>query len=627
MISKLAKAHESWGFKIISAAVAVSFVSLFGVTGYIDSAAQNQTVVNVDGLKTTQSEFSYRLQRELGALKNLAGDDFELTDELRNSLAEGILKQIVDDSVLDRTLTDNDIYFPKAFIQQIIFSQPEFKNPAKGQFNPELFRRYLSSANLSEDEYVATVKRLMARKMLVTDLTFPFAVPDVLSKAIHQMDNRRKSFRYILVSPEDVKIERQISDDEIKQYFEDFSETFMIPETRDAEVLFVPNEVILKKYAATEEMIADYYKQHEKEFDQPEKREVQQMVFSDKAQAEKALDSVKAGKDFAAVAKEYNAENADEPSLGVVSQDELAEGLAYEAFGLPVNEPKLLQVADTWQVVSVKKVIPAKKMTLNEVKSQIAEILNNDNLYEALRDARAELDDAVNGGMSIEDVAKLFQTEVLKVSDIQENTVADKIPEQLKPLASSLDFNELLFSYGLNEISSAEEFDNGLAVIRVTAIKDAHLPEIADVKDKIINLWAIQEKDALAKEMAENIIADAENGSQLADAAKARNLEVFRSEPISRNETFADLNGQEISELFLADTGTVKLFEHSGNRFIIATPYETTDFNDELHTDALEEVRNRAKMSMAVDMAKNALSSYAEGMKIEIDYQRAGFSE
>ena len=63
MISKLAKAHESWVFKIISAAVAVSFVSLFGVTGYIDSASQNQTVVDVDGKKTTQSEFSYRLQK------------------------------------------------------------------------------------------------------------------------------------------------------------------------------------------------------------------------------------------------------------------------------------------------------------------------------------------------------------------------------------------------------------------------------------------------------------------------------------------------------------------------------------------------------------------------------------
>lgn len=627
MISKLAKAHESWVFKIISAAVAVSFVSLFGVTGYIDSASQNQTVVDVDGKKTTQSEFSYRLQKELNALKNLTSDDFELTDDMRNAITEGVLRQIVDESVLDQTMAENDIYFPKAYVQQIIFSQPEFINPANGQFNPEIFKRYLSSAGLSEDEYVAMVKRLMARKMLVTDLVEGFGVPEALSRAIHKMDNQRKSFKYVTVSPADVRIERKISDDEVKQYFEDFSENFMIPETREAEVLFVPNETVLKKYAASDEMVADYYKQHEKEFDLPEKREVLQMVFTDKAQAEKALNEVKGGKDFAAAAKDMQAENADEPTLGLVAQDELAEDLAYDTFEMPLNEPRLLQVADTWQVVSVKQIVPAKKMTFEEVKPQIEEILNNDNLYDALRDARAEIDDAVNGGKDLAETGKMFGIEPVRISGISETAPVENAPAQLKSLTTSLDFNELVFSYGLNEISSAEEFDDGIAAIRVTAVKDAHLPEIDEVKDKITAMWEVQEKDALAKETADNIIADAENGEQLADAAKARNLEVFRSEPINRNETFAGLSAQEINDLFVTEDGAVKLYEHPGNNFVIVTPYETVNYADELDKDALAEVKTRAAVSMGSDMAQSALNAYAEGMDIKIDYKRAGLSE
>ena len=627
MISKLAKAHESWVFKIISAAVAVSFVSLFGVTGYIDSASQNQTVVDVDGKKTTQSEFSYRLQKELNALKNLTSDDFELTDDMRNAITEGVLRQIVDESVLDQTMAENDIYFPKAYVQQIIFSQPEFINPANGQFNPEIFKRYLSSAGLSEDEYVAMVKRLMARKMLVTDLVEGFGVPEALSRAIHKMDNQRKSFKYVTVSPADVRIERKISDDEVKQNFEDFSENFMIPETREAEVLFVPNETVLKKYAASDEMVADYYKQHEKEFDLPEKREVLQMVFTDKAQAEKALNEVKGGKDFAAAAKDMQAENADEPTLGLVAQDELAEDLAYDTFEMPLNEPRLLQVADTWQVVSVKQIVPAKKMTFEEVKPQIEEILNNDNLYDALRDARAEIDDAVNGGKDLAETGKMFGIEPVRISGISETAPVENAPAQLKSLTTSLDFNELVFSYGLNEISSAEEFDDGIAAIKVTAVKDAHLPEIDEVKDKITAMWEVQEKDALAKETADNIIADAENGEQLADAAKARNLEVFRSEPINRNETFAGLSAQEINDLFVTEDGAVKLYEHPGNNFVIVTPYETVNYADELDKDALAEVKTRAAVSMGSDMAQSALNAYAEGMDIKIANKRAGFSE
>ncbi len=627
MISKLAKAHESWIFKLISAAVAVSFISLFGVTGYINSASQNQTVVDVDGIKTTQSEFSYRLQKELNALKNLTSDDFELTDDMRNAITEGVLKQIIDESVLDQTMLSYNISFPKAFIQQVIFSQPEFANPLNGQFNPDIFKRYLSTAGLSEEEYVSMIKRLMAQKMLVTDLVQPFAVPAVLSNAIHKMDNQRKSFKYVLVSPQDVKIERQITDDEVAQYFEDFSENFMLPETRNAQIVFIPNDVVLKKYAATDKMVADYYKQNEKDFDQPEKREVLQMVFMDKATAEKALAEVNAGKAFETVAKELKAENADEPTLGLVTQDELAEDLAYDTFEMAVNQPKLLQVADTWQVVSVKQIVPAKKMTFEEVKPQIIEILNNDNLYDALRDARADIDDAVNGGKSLAEVGQMFGVAPVEVKNIPETSQVTNLPETLKSLANTLDLNELVFSYGVNEISSAEEFDEGIVVAQITAINDAHLPEIADVKDKIIEMWTVQEKDALAKELADGIMADAENGSQLGDTAKARNLEMFRSEPISRNETFANLTPAEISDLFLAQQGEVKIYEHDGNSFVIATPFETVNYSDELNSTSLDEVKKRASTLMLSDMMRSALDAYAEGMKIKVDYKRAGFSE
>lgn len=623
MISKLAKAKDNWFFKIISILVAVSFVSLFGVAGYINSASQNQTIVNVSGQKTTQSEFSYRLQKELSALKNLAGDDFEISDETRNALAEGVLRQIVNESVLDQTMLKYGIYFPRAFIQQVVFNQPEFKNPVNGQFHPELFKRYLAAAGISEAEYLSMIKRLMAQKLLVTDLTSQFNIPTVLSNAIHKMDNQRKSFKYITLSPEDIKIERTISDDEIKQYYEDFAENFTVPETRNVEVLFIPNEIILKKYAATDEMVEDYFKQHKNELNQPEKREVLQMVFMDKETAEKALEKLNNNGSFVQIAKEFKAENADEPTLGIVAQDELANDLSVAAFELKVNEPKLLQVADTWQIISIKNIIPAKEAVLADIKPQIIELLNNENLYEALREAKADLDDALNGGKNLTEAGAPFGVKPMAVSGIAEETPVVGIRESL----ATLDFNEIVFSYGKDEFSSAEEFDDGIAVVQVTDIIDAHQPDINLVRNKIVDLWTVQEKSALAKETAENIANDVEDGSEFADAAKARGLNVFRSAPINRNETFANLTESEINDLFLADDNSVKVFEHSDSQFIVAVPFETVNYQDELTADKLESIQERATRSILADMNKAALDRYAEDYKIKIDYARAGFSE
>lgn len=627
MISKLAKAQESWIFKVIFAAVAVSFISLFGVTGYISSATQNQTVVDVNGQKTPQSVFSYRLNKELSAIKNIAGDDFDLTDDMRNTLAESVLKQIVDDSVIDQTMLKNDIYFPKGFVQQVLFGMPEFQNPQNGQFNPELFNRYLSTSGMSEEEYVSMIKRLMARKLLITDLIAPFNVPNILSEAIHRMDNQRKTFKYVLVSPSDVVIERSITDDEVQQYFTDFSEQFIIPETRDVEILFVPNSVILNKYAASDEMIREYFDLHKKELDQPQKREVLQMVFLNKETAENALNKLNEGGIFEDIAKELNAENASEPTLGLVAYDELAEGLADEAFGAELNTPKLVQVADSWQVIKVNNIIEAKEAQFDEVKEEIKTHLNDENMYDAIREARAEIDDAINEGKTLADVANGFGVSLPLILDVKEAELINNIPEELSMLAKSLDINEMIYSYGLNEISSTEEFDDGIVVIEVKNIKDAHMPEIDTVKDEIIALWTVQEKNAIAKEIAENIVVDIEDGSDIVDAAKARNLEVFRSEPINRNETFVGLNNYDISDLFLAENGSVKLYEKAGNNYVIAMPHEVINYTDQLDEASLEAVRSRAQSSISSDLAKSMLKAYGEDFKIEIDYKKAGFSE
>ena len=162
---------------------------------------------------------------------------------------------------------------------------------------------------------------------------------------------------------------------------------------------------------------------------------------------------------------------------------------------------------------------------------------------------------------------------------------------------------------------------------KVVNIVDEHMPNIADVKDRIVQIWLEQEKNALAKEIAEDIIADVSDDMQIADAAKARNLEMFRSEPISRNDTFANLLPSEINDLFFAADGEVKLFERVGNSFIIVVPFETVNYDNELTDEALEDIENRAEASIVSDMAKAMLDSYASDFKIEVDYKRAGFTE
>mgnify|MGYP002766517336 CR=1 FL=1 len=61
---------DSWLVKGILILTALSFMSLFGVSGYINTANSNKPVIKVDDLEISQSEFNYLLQKELAKLKD-----------------------------------------------------------------------------------------------------------------------------------------------------------------------------------------------------------------------------------------------------------------------------------------------------------------------------------------------------------------------------------------------------------------------------------------------------------------------------------------------------------------------------------------------------------------------------
>ena len=86
MINRFSKMRDSIFTKIILTVTALSFVSLFGVSGYINTANSNKAVIQVDNLELTQSQFAYLLQRDILRLK-AAGNIDEHDDDSRNRIA------------------------------------------------------------------------------------------------------------------------------------------------------------------------------------------------------------------------------------------------------------------------------------------------------------------------------------------------------------------------------------------------------------------------------------------------------------------------------------------------------------------------------------------------------------
>lgn len=102
MITKLRKAQDSWAAKAILILTALSFMSLFGVSGYINSAAGNRTVIKVNDRKISQFDINQQLDREIRTAQKIFGD-VEITDEIRNAMLAGLVQRDLNSMIVEET--------------------------------------------------------------------------------------------------------------------------------------------------------------------------------------------------------------------------------------------------------------------------------------------------------------------------------------------------------------------------------------------------------------------------------------------------------------------------------------------------------------------------------------------
>ena len=629
MISKFAKAQKSFVAKLILTLTALSFMSLFGITGYLTSASNNRTVIKVDNIEVSQAEFQYELQKELSAAKNILNtelDDDAMAD-LRSSMTNVVATKILKDSILDRTAQKYHVLFRPELISRMIAHEPSFQDLA-GNFNRDLFRRVLSENHISESEYVQSLTRSLAEQVLVVWPVRGAFVPQVLLDAETKIDNKRRTFKYMEINPDSMTIGREISEDEIEQYYEDFASQFIAPEKRDLSVVYLSLDHIAKTMEITDEDIKAYYDEHIESYETPEKRHVLQMMFNDEETANTAYDDLQKGVDFYEVAEQKAGQSKEETDLGLASENELVFEIAEDTFALKKDGyTKPVQVGDIWQIIKVVDINAPTKVDYKKASEEIKNELVSDGLYEATYKVLSQVEDELGAGKALEEIAPMFGLKVDTVKGLADDGTAREISSKdIENVIKSSDFIDTAFSYATGETSQTIETDEGLVILRVDAIEESHQKPIEEVSDEIKTLWADGERTALAQEMVNDVMHDLEEGDDFAKTAARYGLHVYKSQPITRNESVADLSYQDIRELFMQDLN-VPYQANVDAHYVVVVPTESFENTVPLSEEEMNLVRFKTYHGLVGDLQKAMIDSYAKDYKTKVKYNLMGIED
>lgn len=622
MISKFASMRDSWFTKIILTVTALSFMSLFGVSGYISSANRNKTVIKVDDIEISQNEFNYAVQKEISKMRAV-GMDLDEDGKVKAQIVNTLAQTMLEDAIVQNTMRKYNVDFTDSLVRNVIFSQPQFLD-AQGHFDREAYKWFLSRANQTEQELINEIKLSLARRLLVDSQVSYTNVPEVLLAGMQKVLGQRRTFGYMKIAKADAVINRQPDEDELDTLYDDFAEEFAVPEKRDITVMFLSMDDIEKNIEITPEEIAAYYKEHIDEYEQPEQRAVLQLVFENEEDATAAAQKLANGTGFMNVAAAAGQTMTD-VSLGYVARADLADELAEVVFSLNKGQTsEVVEIADSWQILRVTDIKAPQKADKAKAEAEIVDILRQDKLYDSSYEQINAIEDKLGAGQSLEDIAQSYGVELVSVKNLAEDGTAELNNARLAQiLQKNKDVADSAFTYNEGEITQTIEDDNGILLVRVDNIIPEHQLPREEATPRLMQLWQDSEKTALTQEKVDNVSQDLEQGDAFAAVAARYGLRVAKSMPISRRETIADIAPSEMLKLFTLPQDEATVIEQGDDYLVITTTNIYDDSKSLTETDKnflLQSLHQEISQEMADALLKDFASKY----KVEVNQHRMG---
>lgn len=513
----------------------------------------------------------------------------------------------------------------KRMIDGEIADIPAFRG-VSGSFDQTRFEALLRENGLNEAAFRKDLKQqLLARQILAPISNMPVIAPAMAQPyAALLMEQREGSATFIPASA--FAPTTAPTDAVLQQYLKTHVARFTVPERRIVQyAVFDRSQAPVP--AVTDAEIADFFKKNESAFAAKQSRRFEQVTAPDQATAAK-IASAAAGGDLGSAARGAGLSST---TTGSVTQSEFgatasanAAKLAFAAAQGTVVGP--VQTPLGWSVIKVAQITDTPARNLAAATPEIRAELARNKANEVVVDYYNAIQDAVNGGASIEEVAADRKLTVVTTPAVLPN---GQSPDQLgfAPTPEIAGIITQAFqsnAEGEGHLATLEENEK-FAIYAVKTIIAAAPPPFEKIRANVLADWRFAEGHKVAGTKAEAIVKAAKGGKSLQDAIAAAGGNIGTVQNIGGRRAQLGQNGapipQELALLFSMAKGSVKSTELPGNRGWMVVALNKVDRPDPKSIDAARVTAIAAPLASAFG-AEQAAAFMAEakrriGVKID----------
>lgn len=555
MLDTMRRTAGTWVVRIFLVVLIASF-AVWGIGDFIRGRVDT-SVAKVGGTEIQQVEYDDQLRRELQRLQSQLGGQIDAAQARALGLHEQVLRTMIGRRLLDLEAERLGVVVPDDVIATEIRSNPAFHGPTN-QFERLTYERAVMAQGWSPARFENLLRQDMTREALGGSIVAGLrgGAPKVLVDQIYAFRGERREAEIAVLDPQgEIPTPDEAT---LRKFHQDNAPRFTAPELRSIAYLVVDTKDVAATVEVGDPELKDEYEARLPTYREPERRRIEQMLFSDQAAADAAFGKLKDGGNFIAVAKETLGKEAADLSLGLVRKDELPDEIGGPGFGLAQGEiSKPVQSPFGWHILRVSEIQLAREKKFEEVKDEIARELKLQRAADVLYRIGTQIQDEIAGGATIDQLAEKLKVPVKRVAAVD----ARGQDAEGKPIADLPQFREFLPL--VNEAAPGGEpeiremSEGAYVIMRVDGVTPSVLRPFEAVQAELLEAWrAVAQRERAAK-AAETLVEKARAGGDFAEFARAAGAELRSSGNLTRDGAGADraVSGQLASRLFAVKVG------------------------------------------------------------------------
>nr|WP_321459145.1 SurA N-terminal domain-containing protein [uncultured Cohaesibacter sp.] len=583
--------------KLLMLLLVLSF-AIWGIADVFGRFGQS-TVATVGDTEIDARDFQSELLLEVNSLSSRLGQRLTAAQTQAFGLPNQVLGRMINEATLNDLASNFNMGLSDAELAKGIALEPAFQTA--GKFNRNQMTLVLRNAGTNEDRYVMNREKLEIRRQLAQGLTGNSTLPMATLKVFSDFSFEKRDVDYVALKEADLGEIEDPAQDALDAYYEQNKIAFRAPEYRSFVTLKLEPGDIMDASAVSDEDAKTYYESVSSRFVQPEKRQMQQILFGSKEDAEAALAKIKAGASFDDIMTERNLTEAD-VDFGLLAKSEITDPASAEAI-YALGDGEVSDVVEGqfgFLLLRNAKTVPSQTSPFDDVKDQLKSEIAGDRANGEVLDMFDKVEDMRAGGSTLEEISQKLDlplrtvTTVSKSGDLEEGGSVTDLPEQETLLSTVFD-TDIDF-----EADPVDIGHTGFVWFRVTDIKESRDRALDEVRDAVVAAWKKSERASRNAQLAGDILKEVEAGKSLKAVADERGLTFATATDITR-QVHGDLPQSAIEQAFAGPLNHKATAADAETQYVLEVAKVT---DPEFNPDALEleQIKTRLNENASTDL-------------------------